>query len=75
MVVPELMAAGHEVLGLARSDVSAQALTAAGASVLRGDLSDHESLRAGAVQSDGVIHLAFGADFNDFEKSVARETG
>ncbi|MGA8725280.1 MAG: SDR family oxidoreductase [Acidimicrobiales bacterium] len=74
VLVPELMTAGHEVLGLARSDASAQALTVAGASVLRGDLNDPESLRAGAVQSDGVIHLAFGADFNDFEKSVARET-
>jgi len=74
VLVPELMAAGHEVLGLARSDASAQALTAAGASVVRGDLDDPESLRAGAVQSDGVIHLAFGADFNNFEKSVATET-
>ena len=42
--------------------------------MVRGDLNDPESLRAGAVQSDGVIHLAFGADFNNFEKSVARET-
>ena len=74
VLVPELMAAGHEVLGLARSDASAQALTAAGASVLPGDLNDPESLRAGAVQSDGVVHLAFGADFDNFEESVARET-
>ncbi|MGO9148216.1 MAG: SDR family oxidoreductase [Acidimicrobiales bacterium] len=74
VLVPELMAAGHEVLGLARSDASAEALTAVGVSVVRGDLDDPESLRAGAVQSDGVIHLAFGADFNNFEKSVARET-
>ncbi|MGA2531109.1 MAG: SDR family oxidoreductase [Acidimicrobiales bacterium] len=72
-LVPDLVAAGHEVLGLARSDASAEALTAAGVSVLRGDLDDAEALRAGAVQSDGVIHLAFGADFNNFEKSVARE--
>ena len=72
VLVPELMAAGHEVLGLARSDASAEALTAVGVSVVRGDLDDPESLRAGAVQSDGVIHLAFGADFNNFEKSVAR---
>ncbi len=42
--------------------------------MLRGDLNDPEGLRAGAVQSDGVIHLAFGADFDNFEKSVARET-
>ena len=74
VLVPELMNAGHEVLGLARSDLTAQALVANGVSVLRGDLDDPESLRAGAVQSDGVIHLAFGADFNNFEKSVARET-
>jgi len=73
-VVPELIAAGHEVVGLARSDSSARALTAAGASVLRGDLSDAESLRAGAAESDGVIHLAFGNDFNDFTKCVAEET-
>lgn len=74
VLVPELVTAGHEVLGLARSDASAQALTAVGVSVLRGDLNDPESLRVGADQSDGVIHLAFGADFNNFEKSVARET-
>ena len=74
VLVPELMTAGHEVLGLARSDASAQALTAVGVSVVRGDLNDLESLRAGAVESDGVIHLAFGADFNNFAKSVARET-
>ncbi len=73
VLVPELMTAGHEVLGLARSDASAEALTAAGASVLRGDLDDPESLREGAVQSEGVIHLAFGADFNNIGKSVARE--
>ena len=73
VVVPELITAGHEVLGLARSDASAKALTAAGVSVLRGDLNDPESLRTGAAQSDGVIHLAFG-DFNDFPKAIAEET-
>ena len=73
VVVPELIAAGHEVLGLARSDASARAVTATGADVLRGELTDPQSLRAGAVQSDGVIHLAFGNDFNNFEKCVAEE--
>jgi nucleoside-diphosphate-sugar epimerase len=73
VVVPELIAAGHEVLGLARSDDSAHAVSAAGAGVLRGELNDSEALRAGADQSDGVIHLAFGNDFKNFEKCVAEE--
>jgi nucleoside-diphosphate-sugar epimerase len=73
VVVPELIASGHEVLGLARSDASARAVRATGAAVLRGELNDPEALRAGAVQSDGVIHLAFGNDFKNFEKCVAEE--
>ena len=73
-VVPELLTAGHEVLGLARSEASAQALIAAGAAVLRGDLADPDSLSAGAAQADGVIHLAFGNDFDAFERCVAEET-
>lgn len=72
-VIPELVAAGHEVLGLARSEASAQAVVAAGASVLRGALGDVDALRAGAEQSDGVIHLAFGNDFSNFGRSVAEE--
>ena len=69
-VVPELISAGHQVLGLARSDASARTVAGMGADVLRGDLTDTDILRAGALDSDGVIHLAFIPGRPGFEAAV-----
>ena len=65
-VVKELIAAGHQVTGVYRSDEKAPALAAAGAEIYRGSIDDPESLKDGAARSDGVIHLAFNHDFSKF---------
>ena len=71
--VDELLAAGHEVTGLARSASSAETLAAKGVDVLRGDLDDLDSLRAGAADADAVLHLANKHDFSNPEVSNAAE--
>jgi len=68
-LVPELIQAGHQVLGLTRSEEGAERLRKAGAEVLHGNIEDLDSLRKGAAQADGVVHLAFNHDFSQFQKN------
>lgn len=69
VLVPDLIQAGHHVLGLTRSESGAEALRKAGAEALHGNIEDLDCLRKGAAESDGVIHLAFNHDFSKFEKN------
>lgn len=69
-LVAELQGAGHRVMGLARSNEAAAALSAMGADVHRGSLDDLDTLQAGAVKTDGVVHLAYVHDFSKFEDNA-----
>lgn len=72
-IVPELLRAGHQVLGLTRSDAGAQALVAAGAEPHRGTLENLDCIRSGAAQADAVIHTAFDHDFSNFVANCEKD--
>jgi len=72
-IIPELIQAGHAVLGLTRSDAGAKQLVAAGAEVHRGDLEDPTTLRRGAEKADAVIHCAFDHDFSRFVENCQKD--
>ncbi|ALN75242.1 SDR family oxidoreductase [Aureimonas sp. AU20] len=72
-ILPELLAAGHQVLGLTRSDAGARALSVAGAEPHRGTLEDLDSLRAGAERADAVIHTAFDHEFSNFVANCEKD--
>lgn len=72
-ILPKLLAAGHDVLGLTRSEAGAASLVAAGAEAHRGTLEDLDSIRAGAAGADAVIHTAFDHDFSNFAANCAKD--
>jgi nucleoside-diphosphate-sugar epimerase len=72
-LLPELIQAGHQVLGLTRSEAGADALRKAGTEALHGNLEDLDSLREGAAKADGVVHLAFNHDFSQFQKNCEND--
>ncbi|WP_077191328.1 SDR family oxidoreductase [Streptomyces lydicus] len=72
-VVAELVAAGHSVTGLARSDAAAARLESLGATPHRGSLEDLDSLHSGATAADGVLHMAYGGDFSDLDDMMRRD--